>query len=67
MVVEQYVSQTLSQLLAHTSQTAPHPQPSLEQQGTYTVTHTLEKERVIETLFQIGSGMASPSPPSSPG
>ena len=66
-VVEQYFSQTLAQLLAQTSKTDPQPQPSLEQQGTYTVTHTLEKERVIETLFQIGSGMAPPSPPSSPG
>ena len=62
-VVEQYFSQALAQLLAQTSKTDPQPQYSLEQRGTYTVTHTLEKDRVIETLFQIGSGTA----PSSPG
>jgi hypothetical protein len=59
-VIEQYFSQALAQLLAQRSKTDPHPQPSLEQQGTYTVTHTLDKEQVIETLFQIGSGMVPP-------
>ena len=53
-VVEQYFSQTLAQLLARTAKTGPQPQPALEQQGMYTVTHTLEKERVIATLVQIG-------------
>ena len=66
-VVEQYFSQTLAQLLAQTSKTAPQPQHSLEQPGTYIVTHRLEKDRVIETLFQIGSGSALASAPSSPG
>jgi hypothetical protein len=66
-VVEQYFSQALAQLLTQTSETNLQPQPSLKQQGTYTVTHTLEKERVIETLFQIGSDVAPTSISSSPG
>jgi hypothetical protein len=59
-VVEQYFSQTLAQLLAQISKTDPQPQHSLEQQGTYTVTHTLEKDRVLETRFQMGSDVAPP-------
>jgi len=59
-VVEQYFSQTLAQLLAQISKTDPQPQHSLEQQGTYTVTHTLGKDQVIETLFRIGSDVAPP-------
>lgn len=66
-VVEQYFSQTLAQLLAHTAKTAPQIQPSLEPQGTYTVTHTLEKDRVIATFFQIGNSVALSSPPASAG
>ena len=50
MVVEQYFSQTLAQLLAQTSKTDLHPQPALEQQGTYTVTHTLEKEQQFPVI-----------------
>lgn len=53
-VVEQYFSQTLARLLAQTAKTGPQPQPALEQQGIYTVTHTLGKKRVIATLVQIG-------------
>jgi hypothetical protein len=66
-VVEQYFSQALAQLLAQTSKTDPQPQPSLEQQGTYTVVHTLEKGRVLETRFRMGSDMAPPATPVSPG
>jgi hypothetical protein len=65
-VVEQYFSQTLGQLLAQTAKSNPRLQPSLGQQGTYTVTYTLAKEQVIGTLFQIGSGTASPAPLTSP-
>jgi hypothetical protein len=61
-VVEQYFSQTLAQLLVQTAPPGPQPQPSLAQQGTYTVTHTLTKERVIETLVRMGSDVVPPSP-----
>jgi hypothetical protein len=67
MVIDQYFSQTLAHLLTQTTKTDPQPQRSLEQQGIYTVTHTLENERVIETLVQIGSNTVPPSTPSSPG
>ena len=66
-VVDQYFSQTLAHRLAQTANTDPQLQPSLGQQGIYTVTHTLEKERVIETLVQIGSNTVPPATPASPG
>ncbi len=67
MIIDQYFSPTLAQRLAQTAKTGPHLQLSLEQQGTYTVTHTLEKERVIATLVRIGSDVAPTAPPSSLG
>lgn len=55
-IVDQYFSRTLTQILEQTSTADPQTQHSPDLQGTYTVTHTLEKDRVIETLFQIGTG-----------
>lgn len=66
MVIEQYFSQTLAHLLAQPAKPDRRPQPSPAQHGTYTVSHTLEDERVIETLFQIGNSVAPPATPTSP-
>ncbi len=53
-VVDQYFSRGLEHLLGQTTKADPQPQPLPQQRGTYTVTHTLEKDRVLVTLFQIG-------------
>jgi hypothetical protein len=54
-VVELYSSRTLTQLLARTAAADAQTRVPRGRQGTYTVTHTLEKDRVIATYFQIGS------------
>jgi hypothetical protein len=59
-VIEQYFSPTLAQRLTQTA--ASGPRPTLAQPGVYTVTHTLEKALVIETLVQVGNSGALPSP-----
>ena len=52
-VVDQYFSGGLDQLLTHTIKADSQLRSLPQQRGTYTVTHTLEKERVLVTLFQI--------------
>jgi hypothetical protein len=61
-VVDLYSSRTLTQLLAQTVTADTQTQRSLGQQGTYTVTHTLEKDRVIATHFQIKAGLCQFTP-----
>jgi hypothetical protein len=55
-VVELYSSRALTQLLARTATGDAQTRGPLGRQGAYTVTHTLEKDRVVETLFQIKAG-----------
>lgn len=59
-VVDQYFSRGLEQLLTHTAKADPQLQSLPQQRGIYTVTYTLEKERVIVTLLQVETELGNP-------